>query len=522
MKFQQRAMLFFSSVFIWTFCFYGITLKGNDNLVNDSSSSEEIIIDGNGKNLDNIYMDGRSPSQNTEEIANEKSQENSWTAKAKSLSDKILKRKPAQVKFKPVVIDGVTIDKPDSITADEIVNWTSTGVGVSKELIEAYFTKNTKTLGRIGHILTALSVGKALYEDNDKAALLGILNWAAAEMISKMSPETSTFLTYFQAYVTGVQLLHSGMIKYMKGEVFKAYCKSRIENPAWSPLEVCNNMAYFTRELKIHFFKQVLSEKYNMTENDLTERFRERIQKEAELLMARTFEEMYLKEKLLEDIETARKNAQKNREKYIEEIKQKLKMPVHGIVVDAKTKKRISGVQIGIEGVKKSLTNQANGTFKFRVQYKTVNGKDFYVYARKGKFYQKKQVTWKSPRPPFLTFNIAETTEKQPQDKKAGKAKLSIELEISRDKNNYKLKPVFKEQNGIGITLQTQEIIFTAQHQSPKTYHYPVSIRINGNEQKSAPSISLSSGSKATLRYKGIDDNGNKIEIGASATNPGR
>jgi len=419
------------------------------------------------------------------------------------------------------VVDGVTIDKPESASSDDVINWTSTSVGVSKELIEAFFTKNTGALNNLGRALTVMSIGKAIYEDDDKAALLGALNWAAAEVIGKFSPKTGTFLTYFQAYVVGVKLLRSGMVKYMKGEVYIAYCKGRENNPAWSPADVCNNILYFTVDVRKHFFNQLLSEKYNMREKDLTEKYRARILREAELLMARTFEEMYLKEKLLKDIEIARKNAEKSGQKYLEEIKEKLRMPVSGIVVDSKTRKKVSGVQLGIEGITKTLSNQANGTFKFRVWYKTVNGKDFYVYAKKGSFYQKKLVSWKTKKPPFLTFNISDE-EKKPKKKK-GKAQLSFKLNMEYIKGSYKIEQVFSEHNGVGVALQTKKIIIIDSGQKPRTYSYAIAVRVNGKSKKIVPGIKLSPFNKGvTITYEGVDDNGNKIEVKASKTLPKR
>ena len=327
----------------------------------------------------------------------------------------------AQTSFaKPVKLDGVTLSDPTAVTSNEVSSWTSNSIGVSDELMKAFFDKESKLLGNIGDALSVIGIGKQVYEDDDWGALTSTTLFVVKNIFSSAFPETmgkaNLILVAIDAYVVAVNLVKKYFfIPSMIEGVYKYYKEHRVAgiaefnlNEAEKVFNIIGNKGKINTvvtEMK----KQIAKEKYGFNEKGMTTRFKLKVQDEARKLLIAQMEQRYQKERIPEMMKVASDKAKEKRGSYVNKVKDKLEMPIRGVVVDAETSKKIEGAKVGVKRKSYAVYTRANGSFYLDVPYRLVEGRSFHIYAV-GKEYEgeySQQITWKETKiPPRIRFEL--------------------------------------------------------------------------------------------------------------------
>ena len=180
-----------------------------------------------------------------------------------------------------VAIDGVTMNDPQNPSASDIISWTSTTVGVSKEILEAYYDAEYGKLGKTGDFLTVIGIGEQLYRAEDKEAFLSALKFvskrALDNFLKKNAPglagamaKIGTFQTALTAYKLALELVNRYLwLPYLKDEVYKAY-KTRRDQLV-NPWESFYSILYFTEPVMVDAKAKIQKEKYNLNDKDVTD-----------------------------------------------------------------------------------------------------------------------------------------------------------------------------------------------------------------------------------------------------------
>ena len=132
------------------------------------------------------------------------------------------------------------------------------------------------------------------------------------------------------------------------------------------------------------------------------------MQGEARKLLIAQMEQRYQKERIPEMMKVASDKAKEKRGSYVNKVKDKLEMPIRGVVVDAETSKKIGGAKVGVKGRRYAVYTRANGSFYLPVPYRLVEGRSFHIYAV-GKEYEgeySQQITWKETKTPRIRFEL--------------------------------------------------------------------------------------------------------------------
>ena len=326
----------------------------------------------------------------------------------------------AQTSFaKPVKLDGVTLSDPTAVTLNEVSSWTSNSIGVSDELMKAFLEKESKLLGNIGDALSVIGIGKQVYEDDDWGALTSTTLFVVKNIFSRAFPETmgkaNLILVAIDAYVVAVNLVKKYFfIPSMIEGVYKYYKEYReggvVEfdlNEAetiFNTIEPGPYVNIVVTEMK----KQIAKEKYGFNEKGMTTRFKLKVQDEARKLLIAQMEQRYQKERIPEMMKVASDKAKEKRGSYVNKVKDKLEMPIRGVVVDAETSKKIVGAKVGVKERGYAVYTRANGSFYLDVPYRLVEGRSFHIYAV-GKEYEgeySQQITWKETKTPRIRFEL--------------------------------------------------------------------------------------------------------------------
>ena len=315
---------------------------------------------------------------------------------------------------KPVEIDGVTLSDPTAVTLNEVSSWTSNSVGVSDELMKAFLNKESKLLGNIGDALSVMGIGKQVYEDDDWGALTGATLFVVKKIFSKTFPETAgkanVVLVAIDAYITALKIVHQYVwIPKLTDKTYEIYKDQRTVESPQKAFEYVDVQGDYIRPVWADAEERIRSEKYNMKEKDLTPKFRARIKEDAKQFLISVLERRYQKERMPEMMKVAADKAKEKRKKHVEKLKDKLEMPVRGVVVDAETSKPISGAKIGVKGRRYAVRTKSDGSFYIPVPYRLVEGQPFHIYAVKGKEYAGKysrKISWKETKVPRIRFGL--------------------------------------------------------------------------------------------------------------------
>ena len=326
----------------------------------------------------------------------------------------------AQTSFaKPVKLDGVTLSDPTAVTLNEVSSWTSNSIGVSDELMKAFLKKESKLLGNIGDALSVIGIGKQVYEDDDWGALTSTTLFVVKNIFSTAFPETmgkaNLILVAIDAYVVAVNLVKKYFfIPSMIEGVYKYYKEHReggVVEFDLNEAETIFNTFGHKGEINIvvtEMKKQIAKEKYGFNEKGMTTRFKLKVQDEARKLLIAQMEQRYQKERIPEMMKVASDKAKEKRGSYVNKVKDKLEMPIRGVVVDAETSKKIGGAKVGVKGRRYAVYTRANGSFYLDVPYRLVEGRSFHIYAV-GKEYEgeySQQITWKETKTPRIRFEL--------------------------------------------------------------------------------------------------------------------
>ncbi|MCK4912476.1 MAG: hypothetical protein KAS05_01995 [Candidatus Omnitrophica bacterium] len=315
-----------------------------------------------------------------------------------------------------VTIDGVTISDPQNPSPSEIVSWTSTTVGVSKEILEAYYGGEYTKLGKTGDFLTVIGIGEQIYQAKDKEAFLSALSFvtkrALDNFLKKNAPglagtmaKIGTFQTALTAYKLALELINRYVwLPYLKDEVYKAY-KSR-RDVLVDPWESFYSILYFTEPVMVDVKAKIRKEKYDLGEKDLTDKFKQKISKEAEEYIVNSLEKRYIEENLIMVAELAGGVATEKKPELVKTIKKDLKIVIRGKVINQETKKPIKNAKVGIKDKRYNIHSRPNGSFELTVPYSLTDGKPFKVFAELEDSSEEKKLSWQMKKIPFITFKL--------------------------------------------------------------------------------------------------------------------
>ena len=315
-----------------------------------------------------------------------------------------------------VAIDGVTINDPQNPSVSDIISWTSTTVGVSKEILEAYYGTEYGKLGTTGDFLTVIGIGEQIYQAKDKEAFLSALSFvtkrALDNFLKKNAPglagamaKIGTFQTALAAYKLTLELINRYLwLPYLKDEVYKAYKVRRDE--LVNPWESFYSILYFTEPVMVDAKAKIQKEKYNLSDKDVSDKFKQKISKEAETFLVNSLEKRYIEENLIILAGLAGGVATEKKPEIIKEIKKDLKIIIRGKVVDEETKKPIKNAKVGIKGKRHSIYSRGDGSFEITISYNLTNGNPFKIFAEVEDSYKESELSWQMEKIPFIIFRL--------------------------------------------------------------------------------------------------------------------
>lgn len=380
----------------------------------------------------------------------------------------------APVSASQVELDGVTFQDTFSVTQDEVLSWTSNGSGVSKDLLKTFFNYEHDFFDGLGEALTVVNIGRAIYQDDDKAAFLTVIGWGVDKMIDQFCPSVGTFLLYFKAYKEALNIIHKYLwIPYLEDEVYKAYKASRDGgHDSW---EAFYNILYFVEPVLVETKKKILTEKYNLKESEATVRFLQQVNRETEQLLISLLEKRYYDEKLPQLIEEAKKVAEKKRWEDLEKLKDHLNIEVTGIVLDEKTRKPLVNIEVGVEGKRHLVHSRPDGRFQFKVPYRLVDGKPFWIYAKYEDQHKRKQFHWRMKEIPFLKFVLKGKPEEKKEEAKPAPVNIPPQPkeETADTVMSYldKLKPVWSKAYVTYIVLNRKTCALEEEYEKKYASH---------------------------------------------------
>jgi hypothetical protein len=228
--------------------------------------------------------------------------------------------------------------------------------------------------------------------------------------------KANLILVAIDAYVVAVNLVKKYFfIPSMIEGVYKDYKEHRVAGIAEFNLneaeKVFNIIGHKGKinNVVTEMKKQIAKEKYGFNEKGMTTRFKLKVQDEARKLLIAQMEQRYQKERIPEMMKVASDKAKEKRGSYVNKVKDKLEMPIRGVVVDAETSKKIEGAKVGVKRKSYAVYTRANGSFYLDVPYRLVEGRSFHIYAV-GKEYEgeySQQITWKETKiPPRIRFEL--------------------------------------------------------------------------------------------------------------------
>ena len=334
----------------------------------------------------------------------------------KTVSFLIILAIPLSCFAQSMTIDGVTIDDPQNPSPGEIISWTSTTVGVSKEILEAYYGTEYGKLGTTGDFLTVIGIGEQIYQAKDKEAFLSALSFvtkrALDNFLKKNAPglagamaKIGTFQTALSAYKLALELINRYLwLPYLKDEVYEAY-KARRDQLV-NPWESFYSILYFTEPVMVDVKAKIQKEKYNLSDKDVSDKFKQKISKEAETFLVNSLEKRYIEENVIMLAGLAGGVAIEKKPEILKKIKKDLKIIIRGKVVDEETKKPIKNAKVGIKNKKSSVYSRPDGSFELTVLYSLTNGNPFKVFAELKDSYQENELSWQMKKIPFIVFKL--------------------------------------------------------------------------------------------------------------------